>query len=67
MPGVKPQALAPFPRGKTYFDGGTVDATSGEHLLGQRFAFDDRDPTDPIKMRSGSWVVCELVRNTVRL
>ena len=46
----------PFDRGTTYFGGGTVSATEGEHLCGKKFEFVDQTH------KPGSVVTCMVVR-----
>jgi hypothetical protein len=56
----------PFPRGETFFNGGTVDATSGAHLEGTEWTFEDLDLSQSgVKpQRTNLPVVCKIVRNT---
>ena len=56
-------SVAPVARGKTFFDGGTVDAAGALHLEGTVHAFPDTDPDDATIKRSNGNVVCILVRN----
>jgi len=57
---------APFYRGKTWYNGGTIDATdlSGIHLEGTVHVFPNADPADEMVRRNNGDVVCVCVRNT---
>jgi hypothetical protein len=54
----------PFPRGETYYNGGTIDANNlqGIHLEGKEWVFEDIDPATKTA-RTGRYVRCRIVRN----
>lgn len=56
----------PFGRGETFFNGGTVDSTSGENLEGMEWEFEDLDysSTGSLKPRTNRKVRCRIVRNS---
>jgi hypothetical protein len=53
----------PFPRGKTFYNGGTIDTANlqGAHYEGTEYTVDDVDPTDGTR-RSYSPVTLRIVR-----
>lgn len=56
----------PFPRGQTFYNGGTIDSNNlgGANLEGTVWEFEDIDySTAPFKQRSGRLVKCMIVRN----
>ena len=57
-------SVAPVARGKTFFDGGTVDTSGGKHLEGTVHVFPTTDPDDTTNRRDGGNVTCILVRNS---
>lgn len=58
----------PFARGTTYGNtygsATTAGSSDGAHLLGQEWIVEDRDPSDPMKRRSGRLVRLRAVRNS---
>lgn len=56
----------PFPRGKTFYDGNTIDSNNlgGLQLEGKEWVFEDIDPRTPMNsQRSNRYVRCRIVRN----
>ena len=56
----------PFPRGQTFFNGGTTNTTDGLELEGTEWVFEDTDYSTPnISLpRTNRKVVCRIVRNS---
>lgn len=57
---------APFDRGRTFYDGRTIDTNNydGTHLEGLVASFPDTDPSNRTLRRSAGQTICVLVRNT---
>jgi hypothetical protein len=59
-------ANPPFPRGKTFYDGNTIDSNNlgGVNLEGKEWVFEDVDPRSPVgSNRTNRYVRCRIVRN----